>query len=132
MCEVGSGTGGGVMGGHNVPHSGQVLLQPPEGALEGAGSPGVLQEADALCQRPGARSQVLHHAVPVPEAGVAGLAGGEGAREAPCALIAAHAGDARPAVTVAAATVALGTGDATGVTVAGCGDSGVSVLWGLP
>lgn len=119
VCQVGSGCSSGVAGGHHITYSGQVLLQPSEGALKGASSPGVLQEAGPLCQCSGAGGQILHHTVPVPEAGVAGLAGREGTSKASGTLVTADSRDARPAVTVAAAAVALGTGYTTGVTVAG-------------
>lgn len=125
MCQVGSSSSSGVAGGHHITYSGKVLLQLPEGALEGTSSPSVLQEAGPLCQRSGTGGQILHHTVPVPEAGVAGLTGREGTSKAPGTLVTANSRDARPAVAVATAAVTLGTGYATGVTVAGCRESSV-------
>lgn len=128
--QAGSGSSCGVAGGHHITYSGQALLQLPEGALEGTSSPSVLQEAGPLCQCSGTGSQILHHTVPVPEAGVAGLAGREGTSKASGTLVTADSRDARLAVAVATAAVALGTGYATGVTVARCRESSVRVPQG--
>lgn len=125
VCQVGSSSSSGIVGGHHITYSGQVLLQLLEGALKGTSSPGVLQEAGPLCQCTGTGGQILHHTVPVPKAGVAGLAGREGTSKAPGTLVTADSRDARLAVAVATAAVALGTGYATGVTVAGCRENSV-------
>lgn len=121
LHELRSGGGGGVSGAHDALHSAQLLLQVPEAALKGTQHTRLLQFLGPLLQAPCAGRQILHHAVPVPKARVAGMAGGKDSREATGTLVAAHTRHARAAAAVARGTVTLRCIYPTRVTVTGCG-----------
>ena len=93
----------------------------PEAALKGTQHTRLLQFLGPLLQAPCAGCQILHHAVPIPKARVAGMAGGEDSREATGTLVAAHARHTRAAAAVARGTVTLRCIYPTRVTVTGCG-----------
>ena len=120
LHELCSGGGGGISGSHDALHSAQLLLQVPEAALKGTQHARLLQLLRPLLQAPCAGRQILHHAVPVPKARVAGMAGGKDSREATCTLVAAHARHAGAAAAVARGTMTLRCIYPTRVTVTGC------------
>lgn len=120
LHELCSGGGGGVSGSHDALHSAQLLLQVPETALKGTQHARLLQLLRPLLQAPCAGRQILHHAVPVPKARVAGMAGGKDSREATGTLVTAHARHARAAAAVARGTMTLRCIYPTRVTVTGC------------
>lgn len=90
MQEVGDGTSSGIAGIDNGLGGTELVLQSAEGALKSPGEASLLEVLGTLDQAADASGQVLHNAVPVPEALVARLAGREVASEAAGTLVAAH------------------------------------------
>lgn len=120
MQEVSDGGGGSIASTDHSLDGAQFVLQPSEGALESPSQPRLVELLSPLHQAAGVGSQVLHNAIPVSKALVAGLAGREITSETAGAPVAADARHPWAAGAVPSSTVALRLLNPTRVTVAGC------------